>query len=164
MVVVSSFKQTCRYLQVNLLETMGCKQDKQTRPPKYVCCVYHLWGKYLPLCKQVIVGWAVMQLSCKNVWHDSDTILLGGFINTIGTYAVHVYGDFLYGQLVYAHLLFWLHDNIPRQQGSWANLGPIWGLQDPGGPHVGPMNFAIWIVSLDVRASVGTVMIKFVFR
>ena len=23
-------------------------------------------------------------------------------------------------------------------------LGPIWGRQDPGGPHVGPMNFAIW--------------------
>ena len=22
-------------------------------------------------------------------------------------------------------------------------MGPIWGLQDPGGPHVGPMNFAI---------------------
>ena len=25
-----------------------------------------------------------------------------------------------------------------------ANIGPIWGRQDPGGPHVGPMNFAIW--------------------
>ena len=25
-----------------------------------------------------------------------------------------------------------------------ANMGPIWGQQDPGGPHVGPMNFAIW--------------------
>ena len=22
-----------------------------------------------------------------------------------------------------------------------ANMGPIWGRQDPGGPHVGPMNF-----------------------
>ena len=29
-----------------------------------------------------------------------------------------------------------------------ANLGPIWGLQDPGGPHVGPMNFAIWEVNI----------------
>ena len=27
-----------------------------------------------------------------------------------------------------------------------ANMGPIWGQQDPGGPHVGPMNFAIWVV------------------
>ena len=25
-----------------------------------------------------------------------------------------------------------------------ANMGPIWGRQDPGGPHVGPVNFAIW--------------------
>ena len=24
-----------------------------------------------------------------------------------------------------------------------ANMGPIWGWQDPGGPHDGPMNFAI---------------------
>ena len=25
-------------------------------------------------------------------------------------------------------------------------MGPIWGRQDPGGPHVGSMNFAIWVV------------------
>ena len=24
------------------------------------------------------------------------------------------------------------------------NMGPIWGPQDPSGPHVGPMDFAIW--------------------
>ena len=24
-------------------------------------------------------------------------------------------------------------------------MGPIWGRQDPGGPHVGPMNLAIWV-------------------
>ena len=24
------------------------------------------------------------------------------------------------------------------------NMGPTWGRQDPGGPHVGHMNFAIW--------------------
>ena len=23
-------------------------------------------------------------------------------------------------------------------------MGPIWGRHHPGGPHVGPMNFAIW--------------------
>ena len=27
-----------------------------------------------------------------------------------------------------------------------ANMGPIWGRQGPGGPHVGPMNFAIWVI------------------
>ena len=28
-----------------------------------------------------------------------------------------------------------------------ANMGPIWGRQDPGGPHVGPMNSVIWVYS-----------------
>ena len=26
-----------------------------------------------------------------------------------------------------------------------AKMGPIWDRQDPGGPHVGPMNFVIWV-------------------
>ena len=29
------------------------------------------------------------------------------------------------------------------------NLGPIWGRQDQGGPHVDSMNFAIWELSLE---------------
>ena len=24
-------------------------------------------------------------------------------------------------------------------------MGPVWGRQDPGGPHVDPMNLAIWV-------------------
>ena len=32
---------------------------------------------------------------------------------------------------------------IPDSKVYGANMGPIWGRQDPGGPHVGPMNFAI---------------------
>ena len=34
--------------------------------------------------------------------------------------------------------------NIPDSKVNGANMGPIWGRQDPGGTHVGPMNFAIW--------------------
>ena len=26
-----------------------------------------------------------------------------------------------------------------------ANMGPIWGRQDLGGPHVGPMKLVIWV-------------------
>ena len=33
---------------------------------------------------------------------------------------------------------------VPDSKVYGANMGPIWGRQDPGGPHVGPMNFAIW--------------------
>ena len=32
----------------------------------------------------------------------------------------------------------------PDSKVHGANMGPIWGRQDPGGPHVGPMNFVIW--------------------
>ena len=35
----------------------------------------------------------------------------------------------------------------PDSKVHGANMGPIWGWQDQGGPHVGPMNFAIWVVS-----------------
>ena len=35
---------------------------------------------------------------------------------------------------------------IPDSKIHGANMGPIWGRQDPGGPHVGPMNFAYWDV------------------
>ena len=33
---------------------------------------------------------------------------------------------------------------IPDSKVHGANIGPVWGQQDPDGPHVGPMNFAIW--------------------
>ena len=36
--------------------------------------------------------------------------------------------------------------NPPNSTVRGANMGPIWGRQDPGGPHVGPINFAIWVV------------------
>ena len=33
----------------------------------------------------------------------------------------------------------------PDSKAHGAIMGPIWGQQDPGGTHVGPMNFAIWV-------------------
>ena len=33
----------------------------------------------------------------------------------------------------------------PDSEVHGANMGPIWGQQDPGGPHVGSMNLAIWV-------------------
>ena len=32
----------------------------------------------------------------------------------------------------------------PDSKVHGTNMGSTWGWQDPGGPHVGPMNFAIW--------------------
>ena len=33
---------------------------------------------------------------------------------------------------------------IPDSIVHTANMGAIWGRQNPGGPHVDPMNLAIW--------------------
>ena len=38
----------------------------------------------------------------------------------------------------------WSHCRNPDSKAHGANMGPIWGWQDPCGHHVGPMNFAIW--------------------
>ena len=36
--------------------------------------------------------------------------------------------------------------DYPDSKIHWANMGPIWGRQDPGGPHVGPVKCVIWVV------------------
>ena len=37
---------------------------------------------------------------------------------------------------------------LPGSKVHGANMGSIWDRQDPGGPHVGSMNFAIWVLWL----------------
>ena len=36
---------------------------------------------------------------------------------------------------------------FPDSKIHGANMGPIWGRQDPGEPHAGPMNFAICVIT-----------------
>ena len=36
----------------------------------------------------------------------------------------------------------------PDSKVHGANMGPIWDRQDPGEPHVGPMNFVIWVYGI----------------
>ena len=35
-------------------------------------------------------------------------------------------------------------NHVPDSNVHGVSMGPIWGRQDPGWPHIGPMNFAIW--------------------
>ena len=37
-----------------------------------------------------------------------------------------------------------IYRDVPDSKVHGANMAPIWGRQNPGGPHVGPVNFAIW--------------------
>ena len=44
----------------------------------------------------------------------------------------------------------WREDLVyvyPDSKVHGANMGPIWGRQDPAGPHVGPINFATWVIT-----------------
>ena len=36
------------------------------------------------------------------------------------------------------------YSNIPDNKVHGANMGPTWVLSAPDGPHIGPMNLAIW--------------------
>ena len=90
-------------------------------------------------------------------------------------YVVHMIGMdiFLCSVYVWFIQMSWkVHEDILKEQGllsiydfhkgQWdamlhiypdskvhgANIGPIWGRQNAGGPHVGPMNFAIWVTFL----------------
>ena len=60
-----------------------------------------------------------------------------------------LYGDGIIPLRMCRMYLFWIPATegiIPDSKVHGANMGPIWGWQNPGGPHVGRMNFAIWDV------------------
>ena len=41
----------------------------------------------------------------------------------------------------------YVEDNYPDSKLHGTNMGPIWDQQNPGGPHVGPVNFAICVTT-----------------
>ena len=58
------------------------------------------------------------------------------------------------------NLLAWtkynhFYDINPDSKVHGVNMGPIWGWQDPGGHHVGPMNIAIWETHLFILFTKG---------
>ena len=61
---------------------------------------------------------------------------------------VHVNSTSIKYQRVNGTKLFGDHHSCPEGKIHGANmghLGAIWSRQDPRGPHLGPMNFAIWV-------------------
>ena len=66
----------------------------------------------------------------------------------------HLWISTVNGLIVYAQKNQTFHPRsfiiYPNSKVHGANMGPIWGRQDPGGPHIGPTNFAIWVQILYV--------------
>ena len=48
-----------------------------------------------------------------------------------------------------------IRELVPDSKIHGANMDPIWGRQDPGGPHVGPVNFVIWGVTINGQCHLG---------
>ena len=46
--------------------------------------------------------------------------------------------------------------NYPDSKVHGANVGPIWDRQDPDGPHYGPTNLAIWVLTPPFISASGT--------
>ena len=54
--------------------------------------------------------------------------------------------------------------NLPDNMVYGADMGPIWGRQVPGGPHIGPMDLAIWVTTITCEgAGVGVGIDLFVY-
>ena len=67
---------------------------------------------------------------------------------SINTGLLFTHQQIIVGNTAYFAILQWYEavrqGDIPDSKVHGANMGPIWGRQDPGGPHVVPMNIAIW--------------------
>ena len=53
------------------------------------------------------------------------------------------------------HHIARLDVSSPDSNVHGANMGPIWGRQDRGGPHIGPMIFAIWVIPAWCKMAAG---------
>ena len=60
--------------------------------------------------------------------------------------------------LIWSATLVWY--GYPDSNVHGAKMGPIWGRQDPHGPHVGPMNIAIWIYTICHNISISSQPIR----
>ena len=60
---------------------------------------------------------------------------------------------FLLNWLINEHIFPHIWQIHPDSKILEANMGPFRARQDPGGPYVGPMNFAIWVHSQTVSTS-----------
>ena len=58
----------------------------------------------------------------------------------------------------------WTVSKHPDGKVHGAHLGPTWGRQDPGGPHVGPMSLAIWEITQPTNFGEMWIKLKISFK
>ena len=115
-----------------------------------------------PLSKQWW-GWWFETLSCTLWRHCNDAPALRVHQTSLSISVTYCDQSIQYRRLIYwqrlteirglnkcSFLLVYLSEadrKYPNSKIHGANMGPVWGRHDPGGSHVGPMNFGIWVWS-----------------
>ena len=84
---------------------------------------------------------AMQWLFCRGLWLIDCDIGRRDF-----NYAITCY--FLNFAPIIVNIPYFI-ETTPDSKVHGANMGAIWGRQDPGGPRVSPMNFVIWDVPND---------------
>ena len=77
----------------------------------------------------------------REIWLVIHALTRGSYMSWTWNYIPSFYVEVI--TYPYPHLNSALGDFLDSKVHG-ANMGTIWGRQTPGGPHVGPMNFAIW--------------------
>ena len=67
------------------------------------------------------------------------------------------------------HQMIWtigfiMSHQVPDSKVYGANMGPIWDRQDPGGPHDGPINIAVWDIITNVIKLLLEMNVNFIWK
>ena len=114
--------------------------------------LYHLLLYWLPMISSLNVLYCSPNCLGKYMEKQESSWTLASLV-ALQIYIVIKHKDVaLFAVCIKAMLLTGVHLSvkIPDSKVHGANMGPIWVLSAPGGPHVGPMNLAIKDANLPV--------------
>ena len=112
------------------------------------------WQKYLAFCSVFYTrcSWPSSQCQAQSALHCSERKPITCNNNTVPIEPAACRTDTCSyktktGTRLAVMVWDWQVYGYPDSKVHGANMGPIWGRQDPDWLHVGPMNFAIWVGS-----------------
>ena len=143
--IISCYNQSCynkNWVCCNCHEICSCVFISKPVPFLWR---WHLWQTAASgTCQTGICTWCITSVWVATISNNTIVACRHGIFDFKDTF----------GSLC-SYVNSWHCDNIPFKRVNQqspdckvhdANMGPIWGRQEPGGPHVGPMNFAIRVV------------------